>query len=147
MYVTVSEDDSDFVDSENNVEDEDDTLYEQNVTDGIEIGLDGHYQIQDEWGESNDMEVDALEYPTEELLSQCSSDEESGFRFPQFSAKTDMKNPQFVGKMVAIGGKSSSSIVTTPINDEHEDGQPVEDTVATVEVDFEEMAYKNCGRA
>ncbi|XP_022865606.1 uncharacterized protein LOC111385451 [Olea europaea var. sylvestris] len=96
FMIGVSEDDSDFVDSENNVEDEDDTLYEQNVTDGIEIGLDGHYQIQDEWGESNDMEVDALEYPTEELLSQCSSDEESGFRFPQFSAKTDMKNPQFV---------------------------------------------------
>ncbi|CAA3019856.1 Hypothetical predicted protein [Olea europaea subsp. europaea] len=162
MYVTVLEDDSDFVDSEKDVEDEDDTLYDQNVTDGIEMGLDGHDQVQDERGEGNDMEVDDLEYPTEELLSQCSSDDESGFRFPQFFAETDMKNLQF--EQVTPQGKSSfccmptpmvtreaerdriapGPIVTMPISDEYEVGQPVADTV---EVNFEEMGDKNCERA
>ncbi|CAA2987858.1 Hypothetical predicted protein [Olea europaea subsp. europaea] len=145
------------------MEDEDDTLYEQNVINGIKMGIAGHDQVQDERGEGNDMEVDDLEYPMGELLSQCSSDDDGGFRFPQFSVEAD-------DKMVAIGGKGSSSVgnttrqssfcfmptpmvthevgrdctapgpaVTMPISDEHEAGQPVEDTVATVEVDFEEM--------
>ncbi|CAA3006943.1 Hypothetical predicted protein [Olea europaea subsp. europaea] len=164
MYVTMLEDDSDFVDSETDVEDEDDTLYDQNVTDGIEMGLDGHDQVQDERGEGNDMEVDDLEYPTEELLSQCSLDDESGFRFPQFFAETDMKNPQFE---VTPQGKSSFYFIPTPmvtreagrdrialgptmtmpISDEYEAGQPVADTVATVEVNFEKMGDKNCERA
>ncbi|CAA3009212.1 pre-mRNA-processing factor 19 [Olea europaea subsp. europaea] len=56
------------------------------------MGLDGHDQVEDEREEGNDMEV---EYPMEELLTQCSLDDESRFRFPQFSSETDMKNPQF----------------------------------------------------
>ncbi|CAA3009214.1 Hypothetical predicted protein [Olea europaea subsp. europaea] len=41
-----TQDDSNFVDSENDLEDEDDTLYEKNVTDGIEMGLDATIKLK-----------------------------------------------------------------------------------------------------
>lgn len=39
-----------------------------------------------------------------------------------------------------------SPVVTMPISDQHEAGQPVEDNVPTGEVDLEQMVDKNCGR-
>lgn len=49
----------------------------------------------------HDVEVDAeivdLEYPSsEELVSDCSSDGDVGYRFPQFWTEADISNPQFV---------------------------------------------------
>lgn len=94
--MAVSDDDSDFIDFENELEDEDDTLYDKNVTEGIEVGFKGQRKVQDKQELDNNTEVDDLEYPSdEELLLICSSDDECVYRFPEFCAKTDMNNPHF----------------------------------------------------
>ncbi|CAA2934796.1 Hypothetical predicted protein [Olea europaea subsp. europaea] len=93
---TLSDDDSDFIDFENELEDEDDTLYDKNVTEGIEVGFEGQRKFQDKQELDNNTEVDDLEYPSdEELLLISSSDDECVYRFPEFCVETDMNNQHF----------------------------------------------------
>ncbi|KAL2476450.1 Uncharacterized protein Adt_37186 [Abeliophyllum distichum] len=92
--VTDFEDDPDFIDSENDNDENDGLACEQNVTDDIQIEVEGRVPQ-----EANDIEneVDELEYPTsKELHSDYESDEEVGYRFHEFNAMTDMQNPNFV---------------------------------------------------
>ncbi|KAL2535125.1 Uncharacterized protein Adt_08476 [Abeliophyllum distichum] len=92
--VTESDEDPDFVDSENDIDEDDDLAYEQNVTDEIQIEVEDRVS---ERAEDVDNEVDELQYPTsKELLSDYESDEEVGYRFPEFNAETEMQNPNFV---------------------------------------------------
>ncbi|KAL2518409.1 Uncharacterized protein Adt_14656 [Abeliophyllum distichum] len=92
--VTESDEDPDFVDSENDIDEDDDLAYEQNVTDKIQIEVEDRVS---ERAEDVDNEVDELQYPTsEELLSDYESDEEVGYRFPEFNAETEMQNPNFI---------------------------------------------------
>ncbi|KAL2504838.1 SWIM-type domain-containing protein [Abeliophyllum distichum] len=99
--VTESNDDPDFVDSENDIDEDDDLSYEQNVTDDIQIEVEGRVF---ERAKDTKYEIDDLEYPTcEELRSDYESDEEVGYRFPEFNAETDMQNPNF-----AVGQKFRS---------------------------------------
>ncbi|CAA2978192.1 Hypothetical predicted protein [Olea europaea subsp. europaea] len=60
------EEDPNFIDSDNDVvSDQDDVLYDSNVTDGIEAGLDrSEREVEDELIEGNDIDVDDLEYPS-----------------------------------------------------------------------------------
>ncbi|KAL2487203.1 Uncharacterized protein Adt_31959 [Abeliophyllum distichum] len=91
--MTDYEEDSGFIDSENE-HDDDDILYEQNVTHDIEN--EGEERVF-EGAEEVDNEVDDLDYPsTEELHIDYASNEEVGYRFPKFIAKIDMQNPKFV---------------------------------------------------
>ncbi|CAA3019511.1 Hypothetical predicted protein [Olea europaea subsp. europaea] len=88
-------DDLDFMDSDNDFEsDRDDMKYDRNITDGIEMGLaDLGDQVSIERNDVNDMEVDDLELSlSEELLSQCSSNEDDGHKFPEFSFDSDIKD-------------------------------------------------------
>lgn len=70
------------------MEDEDDSLYNKNLTNGIKMGLDSERQLD------NDMKVDDFEYPLKEgLLSVCSLDDECAYRFLEFCAVSNMSNP------------------------------------------------------
>ncbi|CAA3017581.1 Hypothetical predicted protein [Olea europaea subsp. europaea] len=94
--IEVSDDDFDFIDSENQLEDEDDTLYDKNVTEGIEVGFEGQREVQDKQDLDNNTKVDNLKYPSkDELLLVCSSDDECVYCFPEFCAETDRRNPYF----------------------------------------------------
>lgn len=67
-------------------------MYKCNVTDGIEIGM-------------NDTEIgheraSMLIRERQHIRLECSFEEEVDYRFPEFLAKTDMRNPQFdVGQL------------------------------------------------
>ncbi|XP_022863741.1 uncharacterized protein LOC111383814 [Olea europaea var. sylvestris] len=101
------EEDSDFSQSDLDMaSEEDDMLYDLNVIDGIEFGMDNNIVGQGEAvvlrGEMDEANTfDDLEYPSsEELMLECSSDEEVGHRFPEFFAETDMRNPKLeVGQL------------------------------------------------
>ncbi|XP_022855345.1 uncharacterized protein LOC111376618 [Olea europaea var. sylvestris] len=101
------EEDSDFSQSDIDMaSEEDDMLYNLNVIDGIEIGMDINTVGQGEEvvlrGEMDEVNTfDDLEYPSfEELNLECSSDEEVGYRFPEFFAEMDMRNPKLeVGQL------------------------------------------------
>lgn len=87
------EEDPDFVDSNHNFESEqDDIEYNRHVIDGMEIGMDDcQDEVQDQREEGCDNE---LELPSsEELLPQCSSDEDGSYHFPEFFIDQDLKNP------------------------------------------------------
>ncbi|CAA3023330.1 Hypothetical predicted protein [Olea europaea subsp. europaea] len=90
--------DPDFINSDHDFESEqDDIEYDRNVIDGVKIGLDRRQdEVNPERKECNDVEVDELELPSsDELLSQCSSDEGDSYHFPEFNFDQYMKNPQF----------------------------------------------------
>ncbi|KAL2518465.1 Uncharacterized protein Adt_14712 [Abeliophyllum distichum] len=95
--VTESDDNPDFVNSENDIDKDDDLAYEQNVTDDIQIKVEGRVFEQTEDIEN---EVDDLEYPmSEELHSDYESDEDVGYMFREFNDETDMQNLNFaIGK-------------------------------------------------
>lgn len=67
---------------------EDDILYESNVTNGIKSIM--------VVGEAEDDNIsDDLECPfSKELLLGCSLDEEVAYCFPEFLDETDMRNPR-----------------------------------------------------
>ncbi|XP_022843153.1 uncharacterized protein LOC111366681 [Olea europaea var. sylvestris] len=101
------EDDSDFSDSNNNISSgEDDLLFEKNVTEGVELGYDVGATECNEDGHAvtmhdEDHEFDDLECPSsEELLSGVSSDDEVDYRFSEFTADMDIRDPRFeVGQL------------------------------------------------
>ncbi|KAL2491073.1 Uncharacterized protein Adt_26701 [Abeliophyllum distichum] len=77
------EEDPDFNNFENEFENDNDMLYEQNVTEENEI-------------EEFEDEIDDLEYPSsEEFLSAYESSDESEHKFPEFVAENDMHNSKF----------------------------------------------------
>lgn len=94
----MSNGDLDFSDSGNELDSEgDDLLYEKNVTIGIELGSNvGGVENVVLNEVEGDTHVDDLEYhSSEEIYSDGVSDDEVGYRFPEFSVKVDMINPQF----------------------------------------------------
>lgn len=96
LSVIGTEDDPDFIDSDNELSTgEDDWLFDNNVTEGIEVGCDGGAPEQELVVQEKNDDVDDLECPSsEELLSVVSSDDEVGYRFSEFVAETDMRDPQ-----------------------------------------------------
>lgn len=102
-WMTDYEEDPDFVHSDvDTASEEDDLLYERNVTDDIEIGSDMN-AVRNEGvlvdvGEVDD---DDLHCPScDELLLAYSSNEEVGYRFPEFLTEANVRNPQFeVGQL------------------------------------------------
>ncbi|KAL2470189.1 Uncharacterized protein Adt_38325 [Abeliophyllum distichum] len=83
--------DPDLFDSENETNNDDgDVLFNENVTEGIEMGCE---PLQTEGAEAVECEVDDLEYPSsKELINEYSTDNETEYRFPKFDAENDMKN-------------------------------------------------------
>ncbi|CAA2934785.1 Hypothetical predicted protein [Olea europaea subsp. europaea] len=99
----LEEDDSDFNDSDNDISSgADDVLFEKNVTERVELNCDGRATIRQEKGHQavlvhdEQPNIDDMEYPSsEELLSDVSSDDKVGYRFSEFMAETDMRDPKF----------------------------------------------------
>lgn len=58
--------------------------------------------------------MDGLELPSSnDLLSQCSSDEDGSYHFPQFTFDRDMTNPQFeVGQIFSSASKFREAMRT-----------------------------------
>ncbi|XP_022899367.1 uncharacterized protein LOC111412673 [Olea europaea var. sylvestris] len=100
--VAYAEDDFDFNDFDNAISSGEGNLeFDKNVTEGIELGCDGGATEQDEddyagMEHNEDQEADDLECPSfEELLLAISSDDEVGYRFPEFSSEMDIRDPYF----------------------------------------------------
>ncbi|CAA2969811.1 Hypothetical predicted protein [Olea europaea subsp. europaea] len=86
------DDDPDFNDSDHDLYDDDDMLFERNVTEGIEIGM--RIALHDEVAPEYDSLSNAS---SEELKIGSSSDGEENIgklSFPEFSSATGKENPE-----------------------------------------------------
>ncbi|CAA2969979.1 Hypothetical predicted protein [Olea europaea subsp. europaea] len=86
------DDDPDFNDSDHDLYDDDDMLFERNVTEGIELGM--RIALHDEVAPEYDSLSNAS---SEELKIGSSSDGEENIgklSFPEFSSATGKENPE-----------------------------------------------------
>lgn len=114
--MTNCEEDPNFVESDHDFEfDDDDIQYDRNITDGIEIGSGDHdNEVQEEREVGNENELDELDLPSlKDLLSQCLSDEDISYHFPQFTFDQDMINPQFeLGQIFSSAAEFREAVLT-----------------------------------